>query len=95
MKTGAMSVLLFSLSFLSVFSTANAADFFPHGFDGRAREIRFDRGERFGGERFGGERFAHERAARESFGREHEVRAARAREDRGWHATGRAIGVKR
>jgi len=50
MKTGVMTVLLFTLSYLSLFSTANAA-IFPHGMDGRAREIRFDRGERFGGER--------------------------------------------
>ena len=47
MKTGVMTVLLFTLSFLSLFSTAIAANF-PHGVDGKAREIRF--GERFGRE---------------------------------------------
>jgi hypothetical protein len=97
MKTGVMTVLLFTLSFLSLFSTANAANF-PHGFDGRAREIRFDRSERFGGERFG-----RERAGRESLGREHEVRAHE-RDARELHSIGRvqplpyytsAVGSKR
>jgi len=64
MKTGVMTVLLFTLSFLSLFSTANAA-IFPHGMDGRAREFRFDRGERFGGERLAREHEGRERGARE------------------------------
>src|ERR1700729_344887 len=68
MKTRVM-IVLFTLSFLSLFSTANAGVFFAHGMDGRAREVRFDRAERFGGERL-----AHDRAERAGFGREHERR---------------------
>lgn len=79
MKTGAMTVLLFTLPFLSLFSTANAGNFL-HGMDGRVREIRFDRAERFGREHAGREGFGREGFAREGLGREHELRAHDLRE---------------
>ena len=84
-----MTVLLFTLSFLSLFSTANAA-IFPHGMDGRAREIRLDRGERFGGERR-----AHE--LRERAGRErdaHELRSTGRVQPLPYYYTS-AVGLKR
>jgi hypothetical protein len=85
MKTGVMTILFFTVSFLTLFSSANAATF-PHAMDGRAREIRFDRGQRLGGERFG-----REHAGRESFGREHELRAHDLREHEGRAGEGREL----
>jgi hypothetical protein len=76
MKTGVMTVLLFTLSFLSLFSAANAA-IFPHGMDGRAREIRLDRGERFSGERLAREQEIRAHELREHEGRERGARELR------------------